>query len=61
MPEGVEQLHLLLAVAADRMVGRQVLDQLADARAQLVGEVRRRGPDEGVDVADRRLCHAAEA
>ena len=58
MPEGVEQLHLLLAVAADRMVGRQILDQLADAGAQLVGEVGCRGPDEGVDVADRRLGHS---
>ena len=39
------------------MIGRQVLDQLADARSQLVREVRRRRPDEGVDVADRGLGH----
>ena len=39
------------------MVGRQVLDQLADARAELEGEVGRRRPDEGVDVVDRRLGH----
>jgi hypothetical protein len=61
MPEGVEQLHLLFAVAAGRMVGRQVLDQLPDAGAQLVGEMGRRRSDEGVDVADRRLCHAARS
>ena len=61
MPEPVEELHLLLAVAADRMVGREILDELADARPELVREVGRRRPDEGVDVVARRLCHAAEA
>ena len=57
MPEGIQQLHLLLAVAPGRMVGRKILDQLADPGAQLVGEMGRRGPDEGVDVTDRRLSH----
>jgi hypothetical protein len=61
VPEPVEERHLLLAVAADRVVGRQVRDQLADAGAELVREVRRRGPDERVDVFDRRLGHRAEA
>ena len=61
MPEPLEQLDLLLAVAADRVVCRQVLDQLPDAGAQLEGEVRRRRADEGVDVANRRLGHRPEA
>ena len=33
-------------------------DELLDARADLVGEVRRRRPDEGVDVVAGRLGHA---
>ena len=55
--ESVEELHLLLAVAPDRMVGRQLGDQLAYARPELVREVRRGRPDEGVDVVARRLGH----
>ena len=43
VPEVVEQAHLLLAVAAHRMVGREVLDQLEHAGPELVGEVRRGG------------------
>src|SRR5580765_6197904 len=54
MPEPVEQLHLLDAVAAHRALLRQALDQLLDARADLVGEVGCRRPDEGVDLLDRR-------
>ena len=42
------------------MVGGQILDELADARAELVREVRRRGADEGVDVVARRLGHAGK-
>ena len=57
MPEPVEQLHLLLAVAADGVVGREIPDELEDAGAQLVREMRRRRPDEGVDVAGGRLGH----
>src|SRR5262249_27465456 len=61
VPEQVEELHLLLAVAAYRMVVRQVLDERANACSELVGELGRRRSDEGVDVVARRLCHAAEA
>ena len=60
-PRRLEQPHLLLAVAAHRVIGGKVLDQLADAGADLEREVRRRRPDEGVDVADRGLGHAREA
>ena len=54
MPEPVEQLDLLLRVAPHVVVLRQPGDELADARAQLIGEVRRRRPDEGVDVVPGR-------
>jgi len=60
MPETVEKLHLLLAVLAQRMVVREILDQLTDTRAELVGEVRRRRSDEGVDVVARRLRHGRQ-
>ena len=39
------------------MVVRQVGDQLAHSRAELVREVRRRGSDERVDVVARGFCH----
>ena len=61
MPETVEKLHLLLAVRAQWMVVREILDQLADTRTELVREVRRRRSDEGVDVVARRLCHGRQA
>ena len=61
MSEPVEQLHLLLRVPAHRVLLGQVADELAHARAQLVREVRRRGPDEGVDVGEGRLGHRAKA
>jgi hypothetical protein len=57
MPEPVEQLHLLLAVPAHGMIRREVPDQLADTGPKLVGEVRRGGPDESVDVVGCRLGH----
>jgi 4-aminobutyrate aminotransferase-like enzyme len=60
MAEPVEQLHLLLAVPAHGVVGRQLADQLANARAELIGEMRGRGTDEGVDVVRRRLGHGAK-
>ena len=61
MPEPVEQLELLLAVAAHGVFLRQVGDELADARAQLVGEVRRRRADQCIDVSPGRLpAHAAK-
>ena len=59
--EPVEELGLLLGVAANLVVLRQVLDELEDARAQLVGEVRRRGPDDRVDVVLGRLGHRLKA
>ena len=52
MPEAVEELHLLLAVAADRIAFRQTVDQLGDAGAQLIREMRSRRPGEGVDLLD---------
>jgi drug/metabolite transporter (DMT)-like permease len=55
--EPVEQLHLLLGVTADLVVGGEVTDELLDARAELVREVRRRRPDELVDVVAGDLGH----
>jgi len=49
----VEQVDLLLAVAACGVVLRKPFDQLADASPQLVGEMRRRGTDELVDLLER--------
>jgi hypothetical protein len=44
------------------MALRQVGDELLDPRAELVGEVRGRRPDEGVDVVPCRLvAHGGEA
>ena len=48
---------LSLAVAPGRMVGGKILDQLADAGSELERKMRRRRPDEGVDVADGGLGH----
>src|SRR5919204_579703 len=42
MPEAVEELHLLLAVAAHLAVLGEVADELVDACPQLVCEMRRR-------------------
>ena len=53
--EPVEQLHLLLRVAAHLVILGQVEHQLLDTGAQLVGEVRRRRTDERVDLVDGRL------
>jgi hypothetical protein len=61
MAESVEELHLLLAVPVHRVLGGEVSDELCDASSQLVREVRRRGPDEGVDVVDRRFSHRSRA
>jgi drug/metabolite transporter (DMT)-like permease len=61
MSEPVEELDLGLAVPANGMVVRQALDQLADAGAELVGKVRSRRADEGVDVRDGRLGHGGES
>jgi len=57
MAETVEELHLLLPVPAHRVVLRQVEHELVDARSELVGEVRGRGPDEGVDLGEGGLGH----
>jgi hypothetical protein len=54
--EAVEHRDLLLCIPPDRVILREVFDQLSDARADLVGEVRRRRPDEGFDVGNRRLA-----
>ena len=61
MPEPVEQLHLLLRVLPHRVLLGQVEDELTYARTQLVGEVRRRWPDELVDVGEGRLRHRSGA
>jgi drug/metabolite transporter (DMT)-like permease len=58
--EPVQQGHLLLAVRAHRIAVGQAGNQLVDAGPQLVSEVRRRGPDERVDVGDARLVRHAE-
>ena len=60
MAEPVKKRHLLLAVEAHRVVRRELLDQLSDTGAQLVGEVRRGGADERVDVVTGRR-HGTEA
>ena len=57
MAKSVEQLHLLLGVAADLVTGRKVLHELLDASAKLVREVRRRRPDERVDVVPGDVSH----
>jgi drug/metabolite transporter (DMT)-like permease len=56
--EPVEQLHLLLRVAADLVVRGEVMHELLDPRAKLVCEVRGRRPDELVDVVAGDLGHA---
>ena len=64
MAEPVEQLQLLLGVPAHLVLGREAGDELADARAELVGEVRRGGADERIDVVAGRLValrHRREA
>ena len=61
VPEPVEQLDLLLRVRAHRVLVRQVTHELAHARAELVREVRRRRPDELVDVGEGRLSHRSGA
>ena len=43
------------------MIFGELRDRLAHARPDLVREVGRRGPDEGVDVVDRRLVHRARS
>jgi len=43
------------------MLVRQVEHELAHTRAQLVGEVRRRWPDELVHVGEGRLRHRSGA
>jgi hypothetical protein len=56
VPETVEALHLLLRVPTNRIARGEVRDELLDARPDLVGEVRCRRPDEGVDVVACRLA-----
>src|SRR5215218_1749904 len=51
---------LALAFGPCRMVGRQRLDQAADAVADLEGEVGGDGPGEGTDVLDRDLSGVAQ-
>jgi drug/metabolite transporter (DMT)-like permease len=54
--EPVEQLDLLLPVAARGMVRREIADEGSDARADLVGEVGRGSADERLHVLHRRLA-----
>ena|SRR5438067_2276600 len=56
MPEAVEARHLLLGVLTDGVPLGETGDELLHARPELVGEVRRRGTDEGVDVVACRLA-----
>ena len=60
MPEPVEARHLRFAVRPDVAAGGCVEEELLEARADLVREVGRRRPDEGVDVVASRLCHDGE-
>ena len=57
MAEPVEQLQLLLGVAANLVVDGEVLHELLDASSKLIREVRRRRPDERVDVVAGDLGH----
>ncbi len=62
MAEAVEPLDLLLGVPPDLVRLGQAGDELAHARAELVREVRRRRPDEGVDVVAGWLAlHGADS
>jgi hypothetical protein len=61
MSKAIEELRLLLRVLADLMRLGKILDELEDAGAELVGEVRRRRPDDRVDVVLRRLGHGSKA
>src|SRR6478752_10580618 len=58
--ESFQPGDLPLALDPRRMVGRQRLDQAADAIADLQGEVGSDGTGEGADVLDRDLLGAAE-
>ena len=60
MAEAIEPRHLRLAVRAHVAAGRSVDEELLDPRPDLVREVGRRRPDEGVDVVASRLCHDGE-
>src|SRR6266487_1981968 len=60
MPEPVEELHLLLAVAPHRVVFREVLDEFLDPSAELVGELWSGRPDERVDGLFGGLGHRKE-
>jgi drug/metabolite transporter (DMT)-like permease len=55
--EPVEELHLLVGVPAHVVRLGELADELAEARAELVCEVRRRGADERVDVVAGWLAH----
>ncbi len=61
MPEAIEQLGLLLRIPANLVTLGKALDELEDARPQLVREMRGRRPDDRVDVVLRRLGHEAKA
>jgi drug/metabolite transporter (DMT)-like permease len=56
MAEAVEPFHLRFAVTAHLVPLVEPGDELPDARPDLVREVRRRRPDEGVDVVAGRLA-----
>jgi hypothetical protein len=58
--EPVEERDLLVRVLAHLVLLRQVADELAHARAELVREVRSRRPDKGVDVGKGRFGHRRE-
>jgi hypothetical protein len=58
--EAVEQLDLLSRVVPDVVVLREVVHELVQARAKLIREVRRRRPNQRVDVVAGWLAHGAE-
>ncbi len=53
--EAIQQVHLLGGIRLQGMALREVEDELFDPGAQLVCELRRRRPDERIDVFSGRL------
>jgi hypothetical protein len=60
MPEAVEPLHLAFPVDPNRVLRCQAGYELANPGTDLVGEVRRRRANEGIDVVAGWLGHRAE-
>ena len=59
MAEAVEQVELRVRIPADVVILGELGDELVDACAELVGEVRGRRPDQGVDVGACGLARSS--